>query len=224
MRVPATRTEPSHLKSLSSPHESLCHVSLSCHVRMRKGERKWERERRRRGKEEEREIQRRKKRGEKEGSALSRSCIPRSWKTYCLGCTHTDSGGCVANVKYRRSDSVEWACTSKRFSSRTANSSGPSPSAGRNEREIERETYLFYRAIGDATLSAESISLWSRTSSRSFRVHFRLAYSFVLDRRSNNRSHFCVELNTIPQSFGIERYHEREARRVKWILFKNPLM
>lgn len=43
-----------------------------------------------------------------------RSCIPRSWKTHCLGCTHTGSGGCVASVKYRRSDSVERACTSKR--------------------------------------------------------------------------------------------------------------
>lgn len=147
-RVPATRAESSHLKkSRTSPRESLC---LSCHVRMRKGEKRerGEKVRGRRGKGrgkkrergKEREIQRKKKRREKEGSAgtaLSRSCIPRSWKTHCLGCTHTGSGGCVASVKYRRSDSVESACTSKRCSSR-ADSSGPSPSAGESERERER--------------------------------------------------------------------------------------
>lgn len=126
MRVPATRTEPSHLKkSLAFLRESLCHVSLSCHVRMRKGEKsekgekvKDEEKERKRGMEkmEKRERGRarnsakREKKREKERdqqAASRRSCIPRSWKTHCLGCTHTGSGGCVASVKYRRSDSVE---------------------------------------------------------------------------------------------------------------------
>lgn len=57
-------------KSLFSLREFLCYVSLSCHIRMRKGEktkRKRGKKRRRRKKEEEREIQRRKEKKRKGG-------------------------------------------------------------------------------------------------------------------------------------------------------------
>jgi len=152
-RVPATRAKPSHLKkSLSSPCKSLYRVSLSCHVRTRKGEKrergeewKWEAVEKKREREERKRKSMKFSKGRKEErkrdqrAALSRSCIPRSWKTHCLGCTHTDSGGCVASVKYRRSDFVEWACTSKRCSSRAVDSNEPSLSVAERKRERERE-------------------------------------------------------------------------------------
>ena len=224
IRAPATRAEPSHLKeislslslSLSLSFSSPPYAMYPFRVTLKRTKERREKEERR----ESERLQRKRDKEEKEGRRARNSAKVEKKRGRGISEVessvelHTEE---LENALFRlHSHRLRWvcrereipakwlrrvslaACTSK-CSSRAADSSGPSLYLWERERKKERErerergggAYLIYRPTGDATLSAESIPLWSHSS----KAHFRLAHLSVVDRRSDNRSHFYIELN-----------------------------